>query len=60
MKDTSEYALYKGEQMLTIGTLDELAAWKGVTRKTIQFYRYASYQNRAKNSKNRMIVIPLD
>lgn len=55
-----EYALYKGEEMLAIGTLDELAAWKGVARKTIQFYQYPTYQKRAKNSKNRMIVIPLD
>lgn len=55
-----EYALYKGEEMLRIGTLDELADWKGVTRKTIQFYQYPTYQNRTKNNKNRMIVIPLD
>ena len=34
----NEYALYKGDQFLTLGTAKELATYLGVTSNTIKFY----------------------
>ncbi|MGC9339521.1 hypothetical protein [Listeria ivanovii] len=42
----TEYALYKGDDLLLIGTLTELAEFKNVTRDTILLYTSASYRNR--------------
>lgn len=44
MKET-EYALYKGEVLLEIGTLDEIAKARGVSRKTIYHYSTPAHIN---------------
>lgn len=36
---TAEYALYKGEKLLDIGTLDELQEKYKVKRRTLYFYQ---------------------
>lgn len=46
-----EYALYKGEELLIIGTIKEIAKYLGVTEKTVFFYQTPSYLKR--NSKSR-------
>ncbi|MBC2258878.1 hypothetical protein [Listeria booriae] len=43
---SKEYALYRGNTLLQIGTADELAAFKQVKRKTILFYATPSYRKR--------------
>ncbi len=43
-----EYALYKGDELLIIGTLTELADFKNVSRDTILLYTSASYRKRTK------------
>lgn len=50
-----EYALYKGDELLQIGTADELAAFKQVKRKTILFYATPTYQNRTSEKSLRTI-----
>jgi hypothetical protein len=58
-----EYALYKGDTLLGIGTITELAEITGKLPKTLRFYGAPSYQKRAekrKNSKNCLILICLD
>lgn len=57
-----EYALYKGEELLSIGTLEELAAERGVTPNTIYFYTKPVYQRRArkKGNSNRLFAIKLE
>ncbi|NDL68504.1 hypothetical protein [Anaerotalea alkaliphila] len=57
---TKEFALYKGEEMLGIGTIDELAEMQGVKPETIRFYLYPAYQRRVRNAKNRMVLVRLD
>ena len=55
----SEYALYKGESMLTMGTLKEIADEMGVKKDTITYYGTHTYTKRGKG-ENRRILIKLE
>lgn len=50
------YALYKGEELLEIGTKQELAEKFGVRPKTIAFYNTPAYKRRTSPSKGRRLV----
>lgn len=52
-----EYALYKGEECLGIGTLKELAKKFNVKYRTMYFYTMPTYKRRCKKSKNRRILV---
>lgn len=54
-----EYALYKGEECLGIGTLKELAKKFNVDIKTMYFYTTPTYKKRCKKSKNRRELIEI-
>lgn len=54
-----EYALYKGEECLGIGTLKELSIKFKIKKRTLLFYKTPSYLKRRKNSKNYRILIDL-
>ena len=56
-KDTNDYALYKGDELLAIGTLDELAEFRGVSRNTI--YWYSMPINKKRDHGNKMVAIKL-
>lgn len=56
--DVTEYAIYKGDDLLKIGTLDELAEFRKVKRETIFFYATPSYRKRT--SEKGLRVIKLD
>lgn len=56
-----EYALYKGDDILAIGTINEIANQLGVKRDTIAYYKTQAYQNRlnrrnALNGNVRMLI----
>ena len=56
-----EYALYKGENILAMGTIDQIAREQGVKKATIAYYKTQAYQNRLKrrnalNGKVRSLV----
>ncbi|EAC3914358.1 hypothetical protein ARO12_15480, partial [Listeria monocytogenes] len=53
--DVTEYALYKGEELLKIGTLDELAEFRKVKRETIFFYATPTYRKRTTEKGIRVI-----
>lgn len=58
-----EYAVYKGESLTFIGTLEECAKHLGVMPKTVEFYTTPTYQRRIENRRNPQkctIVIKLD
>lgn len=56
-----EYALYKGEQMVAIGTVKEIAEERGVKPNTIRFYMSGTYQRRSKSEvNNRLQLIKLE
>jgi len=53
------YAVYKGEEMLVMGTAKECAEALNVKTSTIHFYKNEAYQNRG-SGKSRRITIELD
>ncbi|SBO18628.1 hypothetical protein [Carnobacterium divergens] len=56
-----EYAVYKGDELLGIGTAKELAEILKVKVETIKFYSTASYQKRIKKENhNRLISVKLE
>lgn len=50
------YALYKGEELLEIGTKQELAERFCVKAKTIAFYNTPAYEKRTSPNKGRRLV----
>lgn len=58
-----EYALYKGEECLFIGTARQIAAEKNVKVETIYYLSTPAYQRRLakrKKSRNAMVLIRLE
>lgn len=55
-----EYALYKGEECLAIGTIKKIAKQLKVKERTIYFYTTPTYKKRVKAGKNRRELITLD
>ena len=58
-----EYALYKGEKLLHIGTIKDIAEAENVQRDTIAFYLTPTYKRRIekrKNPRNYREVVSLD
>lgn len=55
------YAMYKGENLLSIGTAKEICEEMGISIQTFRFYRTKHYKKIVENSrlKNRRIVIRL-
>lgn len=43
-----EYALYKGDSLLSIGTIPEIAMDMGVKKETIEYYRTQAYKRKLK------------
>ncbi len=56
MKKPIYYALYKGDEVLTVGTKQELARYLNVNIRTIEFYSSPTYRKRNKKG-NCYIVI---
>lgn len=52
----TEYALYKGDELLSIGTIRELAEQFKVGERTILFYMTPTYQKRTSESKGRRLI----
>ena len=59
-----EYALYKGEDLLEIGTIKEIAKAQNIKVETVKFYKVKSYLKRLKNNSNKgynaKVLIALD
>ncbi len=59
-----EYALYKGENVIALGTIDEIAKKMGVKKETIAYYKTQAYQNRLRRRNtlngNVRILVCLD
>ena len=53
---STEYALYKGDELLSIGTIKELAEEFRVGERTIHFYMTPTYKKRTNESKARRLV----
>lgn len=57
-----EYALYKGDKLITLGTAEEIANYCGVSAKTIHFYKSPAYKKRGlgEKSNNRLLLIDIE
>ena len=63
MRNYKEYAVYKGEQLLAVGTATECAEELNVKPETIHFYTTPTYMRRLmkrKNPSNCRIAVKLD
>ena len=65
MKKNIEYAFYKGEDFIDLGTLKEIAKRQRIKYSTLKFYHSNSYKIRVrrwkkKNKKGCYFLIPLD
>lgn len=54
-----EYALYKGEQIVAIGTIREIAKERNLKPGTIEFYKSKVYKRRTKDN-NAMRLVRID
>lgn len=57
-----EYALYKGEDLLAMGTAEEIAREIGVKKSTVYYYASDAYKKKVgeTNFKNAKIAVSLD
>jgi hypothetical protein len=54
------YGLYKGDELIRVGTKDELARLVGVKPETIYYYTTKAYRKRFKDASRRRIAVRLD
>lgn len=50
------YVLYKGEDVIAIGTIEEIAEKLEVKENTIKFYGFDSYKKRIRGDNARVLV----
>lgn len=48
-----EYALYKGEELLSFGTIGEIAEEMGVKKDTVRYYKTPAYKRKLVKRKTR-------
>ena len=59
-KKKQEYALYKGDEFIDLGTIPEIAKREGVKPKTIYYYKTPAYKKKFKDDTNRKVLIRLE
>ena len=52
----SQYALYKGDDLLALGTMKEIAKKRGVTVKTLVFMRSPAYKRRTSEQNAQRLI----
>ena len=50
------YALYKGDELLDIGTLEYLSRKFNIKKRTLLFYQSPAYKRRTSEKKGRRLV----
>lgn len=51
-----EYALYKGDELLGVGTVEELSKELGIKKTTLHFYASPAYEKRTNSEKARRLI----
>ena len=59
MASKYEYAMYRGDQFLGIGTRKELCRLKGINLNTFSFFQSPTYRSRTKHYKNTIFIVKL-
>lgn len=57
---TNIYALYRGEAFITEGTIKEIAKYRNVKPKSIEFLARPAYKKRTKGKNDRLQLILLE
>lgn len=57
-RPTKEYAIYKGDEFIAIGTIKELAEKTGYSETTLRYCTHPA--SRRRNKGNRLIVIQVE
>lgn len=60
MKKLQQYALYKGEKLLGMGTARELAKQLGIKVDSIYFLQTPTYRKRREKGKNNRVLIRIE
>lgn len=55
-----EYALYKGDELLSIGTISEIAEEQNIKERTVKFYKTPIYEKRIKSRKSKKARILIE
>jgi len=55
-----EYALYKGEDLLCIDTIQGIADYLKIKYESVKFYNTTSYKKRIKNKDKQRYLVCLD
>lgn len=55
-KPKKEYVLYQGDNILSIGTIKEIAEELGIKKESVAFYRTPTYKKRTSEEKGRRLV----
>lgn len=58
--DQSCYAVYRGDEFIDLGTLEELSKSLGILKRTLQFMKSPSYKKRMKNYEKFMIIYKIE
>ena len=51
-----EYALYKGDELIIIGTIKEIADYLGIKEDSVRFYNTPSYKKRTSERNSRRLI----
>jgi len=60
MAKKSIYALYRGDEFIDLGTLEELEKRLNINKNTIYFYSTPAYKKRIRNPDNTIVGIKVE
>ena len=60
VKTKKEYALYKGDNFIAMGTIKEISEILNKSFRTIYYYTTLQYKLRCKNSIKRLTMVEID
>lgn len=52
-----EYALYKGDDLIIIGTIDEIANLLNIQKESVRFYKTPTYKKRTTENARRLVSL---
>lgn len=59
-RTSKDYALYRGDDLLMVGTVDEIARYLDIAKKSVYFLSYPSYHKRCEGSERRAYVVAIE
>lgn len=51
------YALYKGDDLIIIGTIDEIANLLNIKKESVRFYKTPTYKKRTTENARRLVSL---